>query len=302
MKRVLVTGATGFIGRSALPQLLTMGYEVHATTSGQVRASVPKDVHWHRVDLLDDVQTAALMTTVRPTHLFHLAWYATPGRYLSSTENLRWVQGSLNLVEHFLQQGGRRVTVAGTCAEYDWREGRCKENVTALKPSALYSICKHSLHSMLTSWSQQGKFSLSWGRVFFLYGPFEHPKRLVPSVICSLLNNEFARCTEGRQERDFLHVHDVADALVALLDSNVEGAVNIASGEAIAIRDIIFSLGRLLGRENLLRLGALPLPPEEPPVVVADVDRLHHEVVWRPKFTLITGLENTVEWWRKQCG
>jgi nucleoside-diphosphate-sugar epimerase len=153
---------------------------------------------------------------------------------------------------------------------------------------------------MLTSWSQQMKFSLSWGRVFFLYGPFEHHKRLVASVICSLLNDEFARCTEGNQERDFLHVHDVADALVALLDSNVEGPVNIASGEAVAIRDIIFVLGRILGREDLLRLGALPTPPAEQPNVVADVDRLHNEVVWRPKFTLETGLEDTVEWWKQQ--
>ena len=301
MRRVLVTGATGFIGRSALPRLLAMGYEVHATAPDPVRASMPKDIHWHSADLLDKTQIAALMATVRPTHLLHLAWYAVPGRYQSSTENLRWVRSSLFLVEQFLQWGGRRVTVAGTCAEYGGRDECCKENFTPLEPADLYSVCKHALHIMMTSWSQQMKFSLAWGRVFFLYGPFEHPKRLVASVICSLLNNEFARCTEGYQERDFLYVRDVADALVALLDSNVEGPVNIASGEAVAIRDIIFALGRLLGREDLLRLGALPTPPGEQPIVVADVDRLRNEVVWRPKFTLGAGLEDTVEWWKQQC-
>ena len=301
MKRVLVTGGTGFIGRSALPRLLATGYEVHATTLDPVGAGMPEDVHWHGADLLDNTQIAALMATVRPTHLLHLAWCAVPGQYQTSTENLRWVQGSLFLVEQFLQWGGRRVTVAGTCAEYDWRDGRCKENFTPLEPARLYSVCKHALHIMLTSWSQQMKFSLGWGRVFFLYGPFEHPRRLVASVIRSLLNNESALCTEGYQERDFLYVHDVADALVALLESNVEGPVNIASGKAVAIRDIIFALGRLLGSEDLLRLGALPTPPDEHPLVVGDVDRLHNEVVWRPKFTLGAGLADTVEWWKEQC-
>ncbi len=302
MKRVLVTGATGFIGRSTLPRLLAMGYEVHATTPDRVGASAPKDIVWHCVDLLDGPQVSALMMSVSPTHLLHLAWYAVPGHYRSSTENLRWVQASLFLVEKFLQRGGRRVTVAGTCAEYDWRDGRCRENSTPLEPADLYSVCKHALHIMLTSWSEQIDFSLAWGRVFFLYGPFEHPKRLVASVICSLLNNEFARCTSGYQERDYLHVDDVADGLVALLHSNVEGPVNIASGEATAVCDIISALGRLLGREELLRLGALPTPPGEQPIVVADVDRLHNEVVWRPRFTLDAGLEDTVDWWKRQHG
>lgn len=301
MKRVLVTGASGFIGRATLPRLLALGYEVHATAPDPVEERVPTDVHWHRLDLLDSAETTALMAAVRPTHLLHLAWYAEPGRYQTSAENLRWVQGSLFLVEHFLQWGGRRVTVAGTCAEYDWRDGRCKENFTRLKPADLYSVSKHALHIMLTSWSQQMKFSLGWGRVFFLYGPFEHPKRLVASVICSLLNNEPALCTEGHQERDFLHVHDVADALVALLESNVEGPVNIASGKAVAIRDIIFALARLLGGEDLVQLGTLPTPPGERPSVVADVDRLHNDVVWRPMFSLEAGLADTVEWWKRKC-
>jgi len=297
VNRVLVTGATGFIGRFTLPRLLALGYEVHATAPGLVGASMPKEIHWHDADLLDNHQAAALMATVRPTHLLHLAWYTVPGRYQTSVENLRWVQASLFLVEHFLQWGGRRVAVAGTCAEYDWREGGCKENSTPLEPADLYSVSKHALHIMLASSSKQMDFSLAWGRVFFLYGPFEHPKRLVASVISSLLNNEFARCTVGDQERDFLHVDDVADGLVALLDSTVEGPVNIASGEAVAVREIISALGRLLGHEELLGFGALPKPPGEQPIVVADVDRLSNEVVWRPRFTLEAGLEDTVDWW-----
>ena len=302
MRSVLVTGAAGFIGRSTLSRLLALRFEVHATTSEPVGAKVQNGIHWHDVDLLDNHQAAELMATVRPTHLLHLAWYTAPGRYRSSEENVRWVRASLFLVEKFLQWGGRRVTIAGTCAEYDPCEGCCKENSTPLRPTDLYSVSKHALHMMLASWSEQMNFSLAWGRVFFLYGPFEHPKRLVASVISSLLNNEFARCTVGDQERDFLHVDDVADGLVALLDSTVNGPVNIASGEAVAVRDVVSALGRLLGREELLGFGALSKPPGEQPTVVADVGRLRNEVVWRPRFSLEVGLEDTVDWWIRQCG
>lgn len=297
----MVTGASGFIGRAAVPRLLAKGYEVHATAQSSAGIEVPKAVHWHELDLLDDHQAAELMAAVRPTQLLHLAWDTAPGRYPSSDENIRWVRASLFLVEQFINWGGRRITAAGTCAEYDWSGGCCKENATPLRPTDLYSVCKNALHIILAAWSEQMNFSLAWGRVFFLFGPFEHPKRLVSSVICSLINNEPALCTEGSQERDFMHVHDVADALVALLGSEVEGPVNIASGKAVAIREMVSFLGRQLGAEDLLRLGSLPAPPGQPPLVVADVDRLHHEVGWKPRFTLEAGLVDTVEWWKQQC-
>lgn len=99
--------------------------------------------------------------------------------------------------------------------------------------------------------------------------------------------------------RDFLHVEDVARAFVALLDSEVQGAVNIASGTAVAVKDVIFEIGKLTGRSELIRLGALPLPADEPRVLVADVKRLHAEVGWRPTYELSEGLAGTIEWWRQ---
>lgn len=300
MKRVLVTGATGFIGRSTLPRLRELGYEIHATSTALDAASMETDVHWHRVDLLEDRRVTELMRVVRPTHLLHLAWYVVPSHYQSSLENLRWVRASLSLVEQFLRWGGRRVAVAGTCAEYNGCDEICREDVTPVRPAKLYGNCKHALHIMLESWSRQVGFSLAWGRLFLVYGPFEPRDRLVANVIRCLLNGEPARCTDGLQERDFLHVFDVAGALVSTLDSNVEGPVNIASGEAVAVRDVVVAVGDLLGREDLIRIGALPTPDWEPPRIVADVARLRDQVVWRPSYSLREGLENTVEWWKRQ--
>ena len=91
MKSVLLTGASGFIGRHCLAPLLSRGYEVHAISSRTARRPLA-DVHWHIADLLDYSQITELVREVKPAHLLHLAWYAEPGRYWQAPENLRWVQ------------------------------------------------------------------------------------------------------------------------------------------------------------------------------------------------------------------
>ena len=240
-KRVLVTGAAGFVGKHCLPLLLDKGFEVHAAD-----VVIPEnnlhDVCWHNADLLDVQKTDELIESIRPTHLLHFAWYAKPDEYWNSVENIRWVEGSLRLLRAFHRTGGRRVVMAGTCAEYDWKYGYCSEEATPLAPSTLYGACKNATQHVLKEYSKVTGLSSAWGRIFFLYGPFENPCRLVPSVILNLLSNKEAPCSHGRQIRDFLYVKDVAAAFVALLVSDVRGPVNIASGKPVALKDIILSI------------------------------------------------------------
>lgn len=134
--------------------------------------------------------------------------------------------------------------------------------------------------------------------MFFLCGPREHPARLVPSVARALLAGEVAECSAGTQRRDFLHVDDVADALVTLLRSDVTGPVNIGRGEAVAVKDVIELVARACGRPDLVRLGARPTPPNEPPLLVPDVSRLRDEVGWRPGISLEDSIGNVVLYWR----
>lgn len=297
MKKILLTGATGFIGRHCLPLLMTQGYEVHAVYTKVAGENHPGLV-WHKTDLLDPRQVYMLMEEVHPAYLFHLAWYAVPGKFWTSPENVRWVQASKLLLQSFVKHGGHRVVMAGTCAEYDWKEGRCSESTTPLTPATLYGSCKNDLREMLDAFSKETGLSNAWGRIFFVYGPGEHRDRLVSSVICSLLRGESIPCSSGQQKRDFLFVEDVASAFVALLGSDVEGAVNIGSGVTVSVREIIEVISKRIGRSSLIRYGELPVSPDDPQLLVADVRRLSEEVCWTGRNTLSQGLDKTIKWWK----
>jgi nucleoside-diphosphate-sugar epimerase len=296
MKRVLVTGATGFIGRHVLAPLVDRGFDVHAVTH-RTPPTVGSGCTWHVSNVLDTVQIAPLMQAVQPTHLLHLAWYAVPGRYWTALENLAWVQASLELLRRFHDAGGTRVVMAGTCAEYDWSYGYCSEHTTPTQPHTLYGTCKLALQAMLETYARHSGLSSAWGRVFFLYGPHEHPSRLVSSVVQSLLQGEPAPCSHGTQWRDFLHVQDAAGAFVALLDSAVTGPVNIASGQPVKLMDLIYVIADKLNRRDLIRMGALPTSRDEPPLLCADARRLENDVRWSPTYRLTDGLEHTIGWW-----
>jgi nucleoside-diphosphate-sugar epimerase len=303
VKRVLVTGASGFLGRHCLSALILRGYDVHAVSRAVSREAAPglgSGVQWHHVDLLDARATRDLLESVQPSHLLHLAWYTEHGAFWDSPENIRWLEAGLAMARMFCASSvARRFVGAGTCAEYSWRSGVCVESETLLAPASLYGACKHALHTVLATYSAQTRVSCAWGRLFLLYGPHEDRRRLIPSVARALLAGEPARCTHGNFARDMLYVADAADAFVALLDSDAEGAFNIASGRETRLADAITHVANYLGRPELLRLGALPAR-EEPDTLLADVRRLQTAVPWTPRHSLFDGLDLTCDWWRRQ--
>jgi nucleoside-diphosphate-sugar epimerase len=295
----LVTGAAGFIGRAALPMLVDAGYEVHAVYRSRPRMHVP-GVRWYRADLLGRNAGAALVKAVRPTHLLHLAWYTTPEKYWASPENRRWVEASLSMLRAFAAAGGRRAVLAGTCAEYEATDGRCSERNTPLRPNSLYGACKNALQEMAAAQARDMGYSTAWARIFFPYGPGEPAVRLVPSVTRNLLAAKPVELAHADYQRDFLYVEDVASALVRLLSSDLQGPVNIASGEATSLSAVVSKIEHAVGRTGLVRLGTKPVRDDQPPVVLADATRLREGLEWEPTIPLDDGIARTVSWWQRQ--
>ena len=302
MKRVLVTGATGCVGRHALPLLVARGWDVHGVASKRTSETPPAvdGLTWHRVNLLDADARRALVRGVGASHLLHLAWFVAPGKWAAAPENFDWLTASLELVRAFREFGGSRVVTAGTCLEYDWNYGYCSEARTPCASRTVYGTCKHALQLLTTALASGGEMSSAWGRIFFLYGPHEHPDRLVAAVTRSLLAGQPARTSHGRQIRDYLFAGDVADAFVTLLESDVTGPINVASGQPIALKDIVLRLGELIGRPELIHLGAIPAAPTDVPLVVADTTRLSTTLGWQPRTGLDEGLRATIAWWRQR--
>lgn len=297
MNRLLITGATGFVGAPAV-RTACVHFEVHAAARTP-RPLQEGGVRFHRCDVLSTTEAERLVAAVQPTHLLHLAWVATPGVYWTSPENHRWADASKRLLLAFAHHGGRRAVVAGSCAEYDWAAaGVCREAATPGRPHTTYGRCKLAFGHWAEALGAARGVNVARARLFFLYGPHEHSARLVPSVARALLAGAPAACSAGTQMRDFLHVDDAADALVALTRSELTGVVNIGSGAPVAVRDVIGRVGAACGRPELVRLGERDTPATEPPLLVADVGRLRDELGWRPRIDLESGLRDTVHWWR----
>jgi nucleoside-diphosphate-sugar epimerase len=297
MTRVLVTGATGFIGRQSLSALLQRGYEVHAV-SRNGRGPLRDRIEWHKADLLDQSQRERVVHGAGAARLLHFAWYVEHQKYWSSRENLRWAAATLDLAHSFGSAGGERIVVAGTCAEYKWSQGLLSED-SPLRPRSPYAVAKHAVREVLQTVKPAPEVQVAWGRIFFVYGPHEDQRRLVPYVITSLLEGREAICSSGEQIRDFSHVQDVGRRFAALLDSDVVGAVNMASGTGTAVAQVVLTIGRLMDRQELVRLGGRAATGEVPEIV-GDVRRLTDEVGLSNGTSVEAGLADTIEWWRSR--
>ncbi|MCA9025122.1 MAG: NAD(P)-dependent oxidoreductase [Planctomycetaceae bacterium] len=294
MTRLLITGATGFIGKACVPLLIEAGYEVHAV-SRHIVGEKESAMQWHRGDLLSAAGIEGIIQQVRPSHCLHLAWTTEPGVFWTSPENLDWLRASVRLAQAILDNGGERLVVAGSCTEYMQGHPECDEDSLELTPHTLYSRCKHSLHLVLDSWAQQTGCQFAWGRVFYPYGPEQESSRIVPSTIAALLNQQQATCRTPHQVNDFIHVQDVAEAFVRLLDSEAQGCFNISTGTGHSVLETLETVASVLECPELIdpNLGLVD-SDSLLPQWVGDPARLRDECDWRPRFDLRQGIEHTI--------
>lgn len=259
---VALTGATGFVGRQILAELLQRGCSVRAIVRDPAKLAKPADESRLEIlqtnDLFAESAARLEQMLVGAKVIIHAAWFAQPGEYLNSPINVRCLSSTLQIAEAFIRAGGERFVGLGTCAEYDTR-GNLSLNIDSpVRPQTIYAACKLSAFNVLSHLMPAADVSFAWCRLFYLYGDGEDERRLASYIRRQLLSDKPALLSSGQQVRDYIDVRDAARMIVNTALGNTSGAINICSGIPVTVREFAERIAHAYGRTDLLRFSARP--------------------------------------------
>lgn len=268
MKKILVTGASGFIGGHVIDELLRQGHEVIATSASPEKASSKewyKAVTYIPFDLSDfSSNTDYYNFFNKPDILIHLAWEGLPN-YKSAFHLEENLPRHYNFLKNLVHNGLKDVTIAGTCFEYGMQEGCLSEDLPAM-PSNFYAVAKDKLRILLMEMSKSFPFYLKWARLFYMYGKGQNPNSLLSQLDRALENDELVfNMSGGEQVRDFLPVEKVAEYMVAIaIQQSVSGIINCCSGIPVTVKQFVQNYLKARSKSIRLNLGYYPYADYEP--------------------------------------
>lgn len=303
MKRVIITGATGFVGANLARRLLHEGHYIHLFVQKDYKPwrieSIRNDVNLHVIDFCDIEGLSSLISNIKPDWVFHLAAH---GAYSSQTNIQRIIRsniiGTINLVEACLQIGFEAFVNTGSSSEYGFKNHAASE-MEWIDPNSFYAVTKASASLYCRYIAQKHSVHISTLRLYSVYGPYEEPTRLIPTLILYGLKNEFPKLVNPDIARDYIFVEDVIDAfiLAASLPSLEYGSIyNVGTGTQTSLKEVVGVVKQSMHITNLPEWGSMPNREWDTNVWVANIDKIQNDLGWQSQNIFEKGLELTLKW------
>ena len=304
MNRVFVTGASGFVGSAVVRELVSQGREVavllRASSAPQRLAGCADKLRVVRADLRGLEAVAGEIADFKPDAVLHLGWEGVKGAERNSPMQAANIESSMALFRIAGDLGCKAFVGMGSQAEYGPAPGKLDESAPT-RPTTVYGAAKLSTCLMLDRLGAANGQPFAWLRLFSSYGPGDDPSWLLQYLARMLLSGQRPALTAAQQMWDYIHVDDVAGAVIAAMDARAHGVFNLGSGQAHRLEDIITTLRDLIDPGLPLGFGEVPYRPDQVMHLEADIARLTAATGWRPQVSLEVGLRQVIDWLREHA-
>lgn len=305
MKRVIVTGATGFIGANLTRRLLSDGYEIHLLVREGYQPwrieEIRSEVQVHTVDITDQESLLPVVARIRPELVFHLSAH---GAYSWQSDLQGMVRtnliGTINLVEACLKTGFEHFVNAGSSSEYGYKDHAPSE-MEPLEPNSYYAVTKASATMFCRYTARLRGVSLVTLRFYSIYGPYEEPGRLIPTLVVNGRVGRLPPLVNPEIGRDFVYVEDAVDACLlagSRQDQEPGSVYNVGTGIQTSIREVAAVACRVMGITVEPQWGSMPDRAWDTSVWVADNRTIRSKLGWEPRYSFEEGFRQTVQWFR----
>lgn len=298
MKRVLITGASGFLGQAVIKKLSQCDeVEAVAVVSGRKEVCFASNILVEKANLLNPDACKQLIIKTKPDCICHLAWGQEEEDFRHSHTNLAWLEASVRLLDIFATCGGKRFLFAGSSTEYDDKTGKLSET-NRVVPMTLYGACKKSFAQIMKSYCQIEKIQYVDMRFFTIYGEGDsHSFGAIPQTINHFLRGESVICKSPQNIRDYIYVDDAADVVKTLIENNFCGSVNIGSGHPKMMRNVFEEIAKEMHAESLLQFADNVYCDMIHVADTTEMDKFVDRSQWMP---FERGLSQTISWWKNR--
>lgn len=306
MKKIVITGASGFVGANLVYKSVELGHQVHLFVRPNFRSwrltPILKDVHLHTLNLEDPTALHSALKKIKPNWIFHTAVH---GAYSSQTNLMEMVHtniiGTMQLVTTAVQVGFDAFINTGSSSEYGYKDYPPTEK-DWIDPNSHYSLTKACATHFCRFTAEKERLLIPTLRLYSVYGPFEEPTRLMPTLVTKGLQGKLPPLVDPTIARDYVYTDDVVDAYFKAAETTNQeyGAVyNVGTGKQTSLEQLVKTLSRLLPIKDQPQWGSMANRAWDTSCWVADNTLIKKTLKWKPKYSLKTGLQKMIEWQRE---